>query len=65
MREALPAAPVEDVREIFAIIYGFMASKTLFAALDFDLFTHIDRGAVSLIGLAKFPKTCSLRGSPH
>lgn len=31
--------PVEDVRDISAITYGFMASKALFAALDFDLFT--------------------------
>jgi len=29
-----------------------MASKALFAALDFDLFTHIDRGADSVIKLA-------------
>ncbi|HWY81288.1 MAG TPA: hypothetical protein VNY10_05010 [Roseiarcus sp.] len=30
--------PIEDVREISAITYGFMASKALFAALEFDLF---------------------------
>jgi hypothetical protein len=53
MGEALPTKPVEDVRDISAITYGFMASKALFAALDFDLFTHIDRGADSVIGLAK------------
>jgi predicted O-methyltransferase YrrM len=35
---------LEDVRDISAITYGFMASKALFAALDFDLFTHIARG---------------------
>jgi hypothetical protein len=52
MAEALPK-PIEDVRDISAITYGFMASKALFAALDFDLFTHIDRGANSVIGLAK------------
>src|ERR1700722_13515662 len=52
MPEALQAKPIEDVREISAITYGFMASKALFAALDFDLFTHIERGADSLIGLA-------------
>src|ERR1700722_15112935 len=52
MPEALQAKPIEDVREISAITYGFMASKALFAALDFDLFTHIERGANSVIGLA-------------
>jgi hypothetical protein len=30
-----------------------MASKARFAALDFDLFTHIERGADSVIGLVK------------
>ena len=53
MEEALRVKPIEDVRDISAITYGFMASKTLFAALDFDLFTHIDRGADNLTGLAK------------
>ena len=53
MAEAVQAKPIEDVRDISAITYGFMASKALFAALDFDLFTHIDRGADSVIGLAK------------
>ena len=53
MGEALQAKPIEDVRDISAITYGFMASKALFAALDFDLFTHIERGADSVSGLAK------------
>jgi 2-hydroxy-4-(methylsulfanyl)butanoate S-methyltransferase len=53
MAEASQVKPIEDVREISAITYGFMASKALFAALDFDLFTHVDRGADSLIGLTK------------
>jgi 2-hydroxy-4-(methylsulfanyl)butanoate S-methyltransferase len=53
MREASQAKPIEDVRDISAITYGFMASKALFAALDFDLFTHIDHGADSVIELAK------------
>ena len=44
---------VEDVREISAITYGFMASKALFAALEFDLFTHIAQGADSAGSLAK------------
>lgn len=53
MAEASQAKPIEDVRDISAITYGFMASKALFAALDFDLFTHIECGVDSLIGLAK------------
>ena len=36
-----------------AITYGFMASKALFAALEFDLFTHIAGGAGSFPELAK------------
>jgi 2-hydroxy-4-(methylsulfanyl)butanoate S-methyltransferase len=44
--------PIEDVRDISAITYGFMASKALFAALDFDLFTRIEGGADSAATLA-------------
>ena len=33
--------PVTDVRQISEIAYGFMASKTLFAALELDLFSRI------------------------
>jgi 2-hydroxy-4-(methylsulfanyl)butanoate S-methyltransferase len=44
---------VEEVSEISAITYGFMASKALFAALEFDVFTHIASGAGSLPDLAK------------
>jgi 2-hydroxy-4-(methylsulfanyl)butanoate S-methyltransferase len=47
------AKPIEDVSEISAITYGFMASKALFAALEFDLFSHIAGGADSLPALAK------------
>ena len=43
---------IEDVRDISAITYGFMASKALFAALDFDLFTRIERGCASPATLA-------------
>src|SRR5271166_4304972 len=39
------AKPIEDVQDISAITYGFMASKTLFSALEFDVFTHIAKGA--------------------
>ena len=53
MAETSQAKPIEEVRDISAITYGFMASKALFAALDFDLFTHIERGADSAVELAK------------
>jgi hypothetical protein len=39
MADASQAMPIEDVRNISAITYGFMASR---AALDLGLFTHID-----------------------
>ena len=42
--DTMHAKPVEEVREISAITYGFMASKALFAAVEFDLFTSIARG---------------------
>ena len=44
---------IEDVHDISAITYGFMASKALFAALDFDLFTHIEEGINSVAKLAR------------
>ncbi|MCX7367134.1 MAG: methyltransferase [Alphaproteobacteria bacterium] len=40
--------PIEDVREISALTYGFIASKALFAAVELDLFTRIARGADTL-----------------
>ena len=51
MTDAGHTKPLEDVRDISAITYGFMASKALFAALDFDLFTHIARGSYSAAAL--------------
>lgn len=45
--------PIEDVREISAVSYGFIASKALFAALEVDLFTRIARGADTLDAIAK------------
>ncbi|MFO0989759.1 MAG: methyltransferase [Alphaproteobacteria bacterium] len=45
--------PIEDVRQISAITYGFLASKALFAALDLDLFTKIAGGAATLTALAE------------
>jgi hypothetical protein len=47
MADGARPRPIEDVREISAITNGFMASKALFAALEFDLFTHIAQGADS------------------
>lgn len=38
---------LDDVRQVSAIGYGFMASKTLFAALDLALFTHLGRGELT------------------
>jgi len=53
VERATKAKPVESVHEISAITYGFMASKALFAALEFDLFTNIAQGADSTSALAK------------
>jgi ubiquinone/menaquinone biosynthesis C-methylase UbiE len=44
--------PLDDVRQISALTYGFIASKALFAALDCDLFTKIAGGTTTLDGLA-------------
>ena len=52
MADAERARPVEDVHEISVITYGFMASKALFAALEFDVFTHVAQGAASTSALA-------------
>jgi 2-hydroxy-4-(methylsulfanyl)butanoate S-methyltransferase len=38
------AEPLDNVRDISRIAYGFMASKVLFAALDLDLFGLLARG---------------------
>ena len=53
MTDAEQIKQIEDVRDISAITYGFMASKALFAALDFDLFTRIAHGVDSAAALAK------------
>ena len=52
MADAAQPRPIEDVGEISAITYGFMASKALFAALEFDVFTHIAQGADTTSALA-------------
>jgi hypothetical protein len=44
--------PVDDVRQILALAFGFIASKALSAALDRDLFTKIAGGATILADLA-------------
>lgn len=44
--------PLDDVRQISALTYGFIASKALFAAVDLDLFTRIEKGAATLPELA-------------
>src|SRR5271154_2466305 len=53
MANAARTKPIEEVHEISAITYGFMASKALFAALEFDLFTRIAQGAASPSALAE------------
>jgi hypothetical protein len=52
MADAAQPRPIEDVGEISSITYGFMASKALFSALEFDVFTHIAQGADSTSALA-------------
>jgi hypothetical protein len=51
MQGASGSKPVEQVHEISAITYGFMASKALFAALELDVFTRIAHGVDSLSDL--------------
>ena len=35
--------PIEDLREISRIAYGFMASKALFSALQLDVFSRLEK----------------------
>jgi len=44
--------PIEDVRAISRIAYGFIASKALFAALDLDLFGRLKGAPKPLAALA-------------
>lgn len=53
--------PLEDVRQISALTYGFIASKALFAALDLDLFTKIERGTKTVSALANATGTAGNR----
>jgi SAM-dependent methyltransferase len=45
--------PLNDVRQISSIAYGFIASKTLFAALNLDLFGRLSRGPRTLSQLSR------------
>lgn len=45
-------APIDDVREISNLAYGFMGSKALFAALELDLFTRLAGGPKTAAELA-------------
>jgi hypothetical protein len=40
--------PIDDVRAISRIAYGFAASKALFVALEHDLFGKLDGGPMGL-----------------
>jgi 2-hydroxy-4-(methylsulfanyl)butanoate S-methyltransferase len=53
MEFASRVKPIEEVHEISAITYGFMASKALFAALEFNLFTYIAQGSDTVSALAQ------------
>lgn len=53
--------PLDDVRQISALTYGFIASKALFAALDLDLFTKIAKGTVTVSALAEATRTAPNR----
>lgn len=44
--------PIEDVRDISALTYGFIASKSLFVAVELDLFTKVASGADTLFKIA-------------
>jgi SAM-dependent methyltransferase len=45
--------PLADVRDVSRIAYGFMASKALFVALDFDLFSRLSPTPRTLADLAQ------------
>ena len=53
--------PLEDVRQISALTYGFIASKALFAALELDLFTMVAKGECELEALARVTGTAPNR----
>ena len=57
--------PIDDVRQISAITYGFLASKALFAALDLDLFTKIAGGNVCTEDLVHMFQHMGVRTDIH
>ncbi|MEZ5660954.1 MAG: methyltransferase [Burkholderiaceae bacterium] len=44
---------LETAEEVSDIAFGFMASKALFTAIHFDLFTHLDRQPLDIEGAAR------------
>jgi SAM-dependent methyltransferase len=53
--------PIDDVRAISRIAYGFAASKALFAALEHNVFGHLDGGPLLVAELAA---RCGLAEAP-
>jgi 2-hydroxy-4-(methylsulfanyl)butanoate S-methyltransferase len=53
--------PLDNVRQISALTYGFIASKALFVALDLDLFTKIAMGTRTVPDLARATGTAPNR----
>ena len=45
-------APLDDIRDISKLAYGFMASKALFTALEVDIFSQLADGPKVLAELA-------------
>ena len=45
--------PIDDVRAISRIAYGFIASKALFSALEIDLFGHLEGPERTIAGLSE------------
>jgi ubiquinone/menaquinone biosynthesis C-methylase UbiE len=45
--------PIDDVRAISRIAYGFAASKALFAALEHEIFGELDAGPLTISDLAQ------------
>jgi hypothetical protein len=45
-------APLDDVRQISKLAYGFMAAKALFVALDLDVFSRLADGPKDIDKLA-------------
>lgn len=42
-----PVQPLQTAEQVSDIAFGFMASKALFSALHFDLFTHLSAGPLT------------------